>query len=262
MHEYNFQITADDDKGLPFGPVNKDNMDISRLVIDFTCWLDPSESITSLEHLMVMAEPPSALVPPWRSNYPLDNTTSVFIPEDLYPLTFYRNNLISDGKAVVLDMAAGTPGLTYVVSFVAKAGVSLRKREVDTLMTIDQPLNPNMVALADTIPVYNYPLFITMTTALPLGFGSPFGRVYINNQVAAPITVTLPPSPLLGDVVSVLDYGETASTYPVSFIGAYGSEAFSIPGIEFISNISGDDLTFEWTGTYWAIGTKLYPILG
>jgi hypothetical protein len=263
MHEYNFMITADDDKGLPFGPVNKDNMDISRLIIDFTCWLDPSESITLLEHLLITSELP-ATIPPWRSNYPLDGTTTIPVLVDTYPLTFYRNNLIQEGKAVVLDMASGTPGMTYAVSFVAQAGVSLRKREVDILVVIDQPLNPLMVDLAPSIPLYDYPLFITMTTALPLGFGGSIavGRVYINNQTAAPMTVVLPPSPILGDRVDVLDYGETASLYPVTFIGATGSEAFSIPGVEFISNVSGDDLTFEWTGAYWAIGTKLYPILG
>jgi hypothetical protein len=258
MDEYTFMITTDDDKGVPFGPVNKDNMDISRLIIDFTCWLDPSESITTLEHLLITADVP-VLTPPWRANYPLDGTTLTPVPADLYPLFFYRNNLIQEGRAVVLDMAAGTPGLTYVVSFVAKAGVSLRKREVDTLLVIDRPLNPNMVALGDSIPTYTYPMFITMTTALPLGFA---GRLYVNNLTGAPMTVTLPPSPVLGDVVSVLDYGETATPYPCTFIGAFGSEAFSIPGENFISNISGDDLTFEWTGAYWAIGTNLYPIQG
>ena len=266
-HEYYFAVNTDDDKGIPFGPVNKDNMDISRLIIDFACWLDPSESITLLEHLLIKAEPP-ALIPPWQANYPLDETSAIVYPVDTYPLTFYRNNIIHEGKAVVLDMAAGTPGLTYVVSFVAQAGVSLRKREVDTLLTIDRPFNPLMVALGESIPTYEYPLFITMSTALPLGFA---GRVYINNLQSAPITVTLPPSPLLGDVVSILDYGETATPYPVTFIGAFGSEAFSIPSVSldpcgpaefFVSNISGDDLTFEWTGAYWAIGTNLYPIQG
>lgn len=257
-YEYTFQITVDDDKGVPFGPINKDNMDISRLIVDFTCWLDPSESITLLEHLMVTNELP-ALVPPWRSNYPLDETTMTPVLEDLYPLIFYRNNIIQAGKAVVIDMAAGTPGLTYVVSFVAQAGVSLRKRVVDILMVIDQPLNPNMVDIGDVIPTYAYPLFITMTTALPLGFA---GRVYIDNQTSAPMVVVLPPSPLLGDVVSVLDYGETATSYPVTFEGATGSENFSTDGTEFVSNVNGDDLTFEWTGIYWAVGTRLFPILG
>jgi hypothetical protein len=257
-NEYYFAVNTDDDKGVPFGPVDKDNMDISRLLIDFSCWLDPSESITLLEHLLIAADPPQT-VPPWQANYPLDQTSSIVIPEDLYPLSFWRNNIVQAGKAVALDMASGTPGLTYVVSFVATAGVSLRKREVDVLLKIDQPLNPGMLALAPTFPVYVYPLFITMTTALPLGFQ---GRVYIDNQQSAPITVTLPPSPALGDVVMVLDYGLTASTYPVTFIGAFGSENFGDIGTEFVSNINGDDLTFEWTGIYWAVGTKLFPILG
>ena len=258
-HEYYFAVNTDDDKGVPFGPCNKDNMDISRLIIDFTCWLDPSESIVTLEHLMIKANPPQ-VVPPWQANYPLDETSSIEVPEDLYPLVFWRNNLIQAGKAVALDMAAGTPGLTYAVSFVAKAGVSLRKREVDTLVVIDRPLNPDMVMVGDDgSPVFTYPLVITMTTALPFGLS---GRVYIENATAAPITVTLPPSPLMGDVVSIFDEGQTASLYPVTFIGAFGSESLGPIGTEFVSNISGDDLTFEWTGTYWALGSRAFTLLG
>lgn len=261
MLEYYFSVDVDDDKGVPFGPVNKDNMDVSRLIVDFSCWLDPSESITELAHLMILAEPPAS-VPPWRSNYPLDETTIVTVPVDAYPLAFVRNQVIHSGKAVALDMGGGTPGLTYVVSFVATAGVSRRRREVDILLVIDQPLNPGMVALSPGVtPVYVYPLVINMTTALPFGLN---GRVYIDNTTGAPITVTLPPSPLMGDVVCFLDIGFTNGTYPVTFIGAFGSENILHPsGItEFVSTFAGDDLCFEWTGTFWAVASKHYGFLG
>jgi hypothetical protein len=33
-------------------------------------------------------------------------------------------------------------------------------------------------------------------------------------------------------------------------------------GVSFTSNISGDDLVFEWTGTYWALGSRAFSLLG
>ncbi len=258
-YEYYFGVNTDDDKGVPFGPVNKDNMDISRLIVDFSCWLDISESIIGLEHLAVFAEPPQ-IAPPWQANYPLDETSSIVVPSDTYPLEFIRNNVIQSGKAISLDVGAGTPGLTYAVSFVATAGVSLRRRLVDILMVIDRPLNPGMVALASGLtPVYTYPLVITATTILPYGFR---GRVYIQNNVNAPIQVTLPPSPTMGDVVSFVDIAHTNGLFPVTVIGAPGSTVIGNGGTHVISAMADDDFGFEWTGTFWAVTTAHYGFLG
>jgi len=244
-YEYYFNVNTDDDKGTPFGPVNKDNMDISRLIIDFTSWLDPNESITRIDHMMIKADPPQT-APPWQANYPLDETSSIVIPVDIYPLEFVRNSIIHGGKAVIVDMAAGTPGLTYAVSFSATAGVSLRRRLVDILMVIDIPLNPDMVALSDgATPSYSYPLIINTTTILPGGFD---GRVYVENTTAAPLSVTLPPSSVLGQRLLIKDTVGNAGEWPITILG--GDQVIEgAPSLVMSRNYNWVELDFS--GTQW-----------
>jgi hypothetical protein len=247
-YEYYFNVNTDDDKGTPFGPVNKDNMDISRLIVDFTTWLDPSQSITRLDHMMIKADPPQ-IAPPWQANYPLDETSSTVVPVDTYPLEYVDHSIIHSGKAVVVDLSAGTPGLTYAVSFSATAGVSLRRRLVDILMVIDIPLNPDMVALSDgATPSYTYPLVINTTTLLPVGFT---GKVYVENTVAMPITVTLPPTPDLGDAIDIKDVPGNAATYNITVVSADGSLIDDMAS--YLIEYGFGNLGVEWSGSRWSI---------
>lgn len=246
-YEYYFAVDNDDDKGTPFGPVNKDNMDISRLIVDFTTWLDPSESITRVDHMMIKADPPQ-VTPPWQANYPLDET-SKNTPPDTYPLVFTDHAVIHEGKAVVLDLAAGTPQLSYAVSFTATAGLSRRRRLVDVLMVVDKPLNPDMVALSDgATPSYTYPLIINTTTLLPLGFT---GTVYVENTVAMPITVTLPPTPDLGDAIDIKDVPGNAATWNITVVSADGSLIDDMAS--YLIAYGFGNLGVEWSGSRWSI---------
>jgi len=263
MQEYYFAVVTDDDKGVPFGPVNKENMDVSRLIVDLTCWLDANETVTVVDNLTTRASPPQT-TPSWQADYPLGDT-SVLVATDTYPLSFLRTAVIHEGKAVVLDMGGGTPGLTYAVSFTATAGVSLRRRLVDILLTIDYPLNPDMVASAmDSLPITpDFPLIVTAGTILPYGFT---GRVYVQNGIGGPITIVLPPNPVLGQSVSFADIGENADIYPVTFVGDASSPYVGSPaGTSYVANQRGFDLTFEWTGTFWHLDEdagKYLPLTG
>jgi len=247
MYEYYFAVNTDDDKGVPFGPVNKENMDISRLLVDFTCWLDPSESITAIGHLAIEPNPPQS-VPPWQSNYPLDEFSSVVIPTDTYPLDFVRQSVINSGKAVALDMSAGTPGLTYAVSFSATAGVSVRRRLVYILMAIDMPLNPAMVAVSEgAMPTYSYPLIINVSTVLPFGFT---GTVYVENISGAALAITLPQAPVLGHSVAIKDVTGNSGEFWITITGADGATIDKSPSLVLRAPFSA--ATLEWSGSGWS----------
>jgi hypothetical protein len=251
-YEYYFAITTDDDKGVPFGPVNKDNLDVARLIIDFSCWLDTNESITEISYMAIRANSMASSSISWRANYPIncaDYSTSV-PTVDSYPLIFVDHSVIHEGRAVVVDVAAGTPLYNYVVSFTATAGLSRRRRLVDILMTIDQPINPDMVAVGGPVPVYYYPLIVHTSTIFPADFK---GRVYVDNTTGGPITMTLPLSPTAGDEVCFLDIAGNFDEFPVTFIGAPGSTTFEDGGTSITAKSQHEDICFEWTGAYWNI---------
>ena len=247
MHEYYFSLDTDDDKGTPFGPVNKENLDISRLIVDMSCWLDPSESIIRLEHMMIYANPPSS-VHHWQSDYPLNGCgySSGGYTSDTYPLDFVRQSVIHGGKVAAIDVAAGTPGFVYAVSFTATAGVSLRRRLVDILMEIDIPLNPTMVALSDAPPPsFIYPLVVTASTTLPYGF---YGKIYVENSTGAPITITLPPSPTTGQNLVIKDTLGNAGTHAITVMGN-GYNIEGVPSLLMSRNYNWVQLDF--TGAQW-----------
>jgi hypothetical protein len=259
-NEYIFQVDVDDDKGKPFGPVNKENLDIARFIYDFSEWLDESETVGQIDHVAIATAPPPPPQPPWQVDYPLDNTSATAPPPDVYPLTIVDVAIpCMEGLGVEIKVNAGTPGLTYVLSFAMTGTTSHRRRQVDTLVTIDWPLNPALVTPGDVTPTWTVPLIVGGSTALPLGFA---GRVYIENDTTAPIQITLPPTPDIGQVVSTLDVFQNAAQYPVTFVGDGVDPINASSGDDFVSAISGDDLNFEWTGSFWALGSNKYLFLG
>lgn len=248
-NEYYFAVTTDDDKGMPFGPVNKDNMDVSRLIVDFTCWLDPNETITQIANMMIGAGLcPSANIGfgAWQSDYPVNCcSTPTVPPDDTYPLTFVHTAVVNAGKMVEVDVSGGTPGLTYAVSFTVTAGVSFRRRVIDICVAIDQPINPAMVGLGGMYPSFDFPLVINVSTDLPFGFS---GRVYVENTTSAPLTVTLPPSPSLGQSVLIKDILGNCATWPITVVGG-ASTIEDQPTLVMSYNYNWVELSF--TNTQW-----------
>jgi hypothetical protein len=120
--------------------VRKKNLDVTLLIFDFTCWLNSGETISTISMPSVHVEA-AAPVPPWQNDYPLDNT-SAYPPSDTYTLTIQSSTIASSSTQIQILVAAGTPGLSYVVSAVATSSATQsRHKQIDCIVTIEMPLN-------------------------------------------------------------------------------------------------------------------------
>jgi hypothetical protein len=89
------------------------------------------------------------------------------------------------------------------------------------------------------------PIQVGGSTVLPVGSA---GDVSINNIAAAPITITLPASPTLGQALMFKDAAGNAGTYPITIVSAAGS----IDGnasYQLMSNYMSVEL--YWMGSQW-----------
>lgn len=116
------------------GRLTKDSADLSRVTIDFTPWLDTSETVTSITTPVVALEQ-NALwqTGAWTNQPPLP-------PLDTTPLVVNNAFIVSGGLMVQLILAIGTPGLTYKVTFAGSGSSSLRTKQIDILVTLRQIL--------------------------------------------------------------------------------------------------------------------------
>jgi uncharacterized repeat protein (TIGR01451 family) len=92
------------------------------------------------------------------------------------------------------------------------------------------------------------PISVGSSTPLPVGSA---GDVSISNVAAAPITITLPPSPTLGQTLKFKDTAGNAGTYTITLVSASGT----IDGntnYQMMSNYMSVEL--YWMGTQW--GTR------
>lgn len=259
--ENDYVFYVDSGTTQPFGPVSKENLDITRLVFDFTCWLVDADDGTT-EPISSVGFPAIGLAsqagyPPWQVDYPFsDNTTPVVI-EDTYPLTIQSVTIAAGATEVEVLVSAGTPGVEYVVSVVASAATTRRRKQVDCLVSVEAPLNPDLLAASTPDPTAGAPLIVSGDTTLPLGFD---GRVYVENGSSAPITITLPITPNQAQRVAPVDINGNANTYPITYAGAPGDNIYSSP--TFVSDVNFDDLIFEWTGDHWIVLSSRYTFLG
>ena len=244
-NDYRFDVFPNTTQ--PFGPVFKENMDIVRLVIDFTCWLEGGEVIYAVSTPAIAIE--GSPTPPWQNDYPLDNTSVTVVPVDAYPLTVQSVYFTLNGAQVEIRLAAGTPGINYVVSVVATSSepVRQRRKQVDVLVTIEQPLNSDLVQVASPDPTAVMPIIVTGNTNLPLDYN---GQVYIQNTSGGPITITLPVAPTQLQRVAPVDILGNASLFPVTIAGALPADKiYTSP--TYVIDVDYDDLIFEWEGDHW-----------
>jgi hypothetical protein len=256
--DYTFYVESDTMD--PFGPVFKENLDITRLVYDFTCWLaeedeGTSEPISAVSYPIVGVE--SNLGRDWQVDYPLgSNATPTPISDD-YPLSIQSVAIASSATEIEVRVSAGTPGITYVVSVIASSATTKRRKQVDTLVTIEEPLNPNLLAQsAPDITDVSPPLTISGDYTLPLGFA---GRIYVENEASLPITITLPVTPTEGQRLAPVDILGNAATYPITYAAATGDTVYTAPS--FVSDVNYDDLIFEWVGDHWIVLASRYTFL-
>jgi hypothetical protein len=242
----------------PFGPVTKENLDVTLLVFDFTCWLNAGETIGAIAQPAVQLEG-AVPVPPWQNDYPLDNTSVTQPPADTYPLMIQSAAITLSASQVQVRVSAGTPGLNYVVSVIATSSEAQpRRKQVDCLVTIEKPLNLNMVAAATPDPsAGGQPIIVNGSTTIPMGYN---GRVYVQNTSGAPIIVTLPITPTQLQRVAPVDITGNAGAFPITYQGAPGNTIYAASS--FVSDINYDDLIFEWTGAHWIVLASRYAFLG
>lgn len=255
--DYNFMVFPSDLK--PYGAVGKENLDVIRLTFDFTCYLESDEIIQQVEFPTIVVVPPGTTPSSWRSDYPLDCSTTPGLPTDDYPLKTVSIAITNVGKSIEYRLNAGTPGLTYVASFLIVASDTRRRKQVDTLVRIEALLNPLMISPGDLDPDIVPPIIVSGSTALPIGFD---GLVVLENTNTSGVVITLPPNPVLGQMVEFIDANGTDQAYPVTF-RADGDVPIDGDGrTVFVSSMNYDCLRWKWMGTNWHLMATRFGFMG
>jgi hypothetical protein len=232
----------------PLGPtpVVKQSIDVRAVIIDFTRWLDTSQSevIGTLSNFAIEADPDAAY-PAWQTDIPFTSETSE-APADTTPLSLFGASVLSGNKKARILVANGTAGLTYMVSFLVTVSPSQRTKEIDLLVSINQAVNSEMIT--STTPPTQDNTIVSATIALATGTA---GSVYVENGTGSPITITLPASPTTGQVIDAKDVTGNAGDDDVTWQGASG--ALIDGGATYVWNQNFQATTFEWTGSQWSI---------
>jgi hypothetical protein len=245
----------------PCGPISKENLDVVRLEYDFTCYLDPSETIDLVQFPTIDLVPSqSGAGGSWSQDYPLppDGTASA-PPADTYPLAIVSEAISSPGTKVEIRVNAGTPLFSYVMSFVIVGATSRRRKQVDTIINIEQPVNAMMVGPGQLDPDVVPPIIVSGSIALPMGFDGLL--VMENSGNLTSLVVTLPPNPVLGQQVEYIDSLGTDGLYPVTFRGDGDVPVDGDGSTTFVSMTAFDALRFVWLGTNWHLESFRFGFL-
>lgn len=106
----------------------KENPDRARVVVDFLDWLDPGEGVS--------ATTTPAITVDVAGSWSCSNPGSGPAPADTTPLALVSLTMMDATTKAVLLLDAGTPGLVYLISFVATGGTSGRKQAIEIRMTV------------------------------------------------------------------------------------------------------------------------------
>jgi hypothetical protein len=256
--DYDFMVYPSDLK--PYGVVGKENLDVIRLTFDFTCYLEEFEILQQVQFPTIAVAPPGTTPSSWRSDYPLDCSPAGTLPTDDYPLRVVSLAITHVGKAIELRLNAGTPGFTYVASFLITASTTRRRKQVDSLIRVESLLNPTMISPGDLDPDIVPPIIIGGSTALPIGFD---GLVILQNTSNnSTIVITFPPNPTLGQMVEFIDAYGTDRQYPVTFRGDGDVPIDGDGRTVFVSSMNYDCLRWKWTGANWHLMQLRFGFIG
>lgn len=225
-------------------PVVKQAIDIREIFVDFTAWLGVGETLAAISNFAIQANP-SQSYPSWQSDFPFVTPSSP-APADTNPLYADGATILNGATQARVLIAGGTPGLAYMFSFLAFAAPAQRAKEIDVLVSINQTVNTAMIS--STTPPTQSVTVVSATYALLAGTT---GSVNIENGTSAPITVTLPPTPVLDQTLNMKDVNLNAGTYPITLAGANGALIDGSATYVFAENGAAAQLV--WTGSQWSV---------
>lgn len=227
------------------GRVSKSTTDVQRTEIDFVRWLDDDESIGAVSQFSLLVDTSNPLATAWQTDYPFDPTAEDSPIEDTTPLILVGATIT--GTTANILVGAGTPGITYIVSFVARGATSGREKEVDFLVTIAEQVNSEMISSLDPTPAETTTV-VAGTIALDEGLT---GTIFVENAAAAAITITLPPSPTLNQTLDCVDASGNAATYTIHWEGDSGALINGAATYDF--SLDYQSASFRWNGTQWIV---------
>lgn len=220
------------------GNSTKQHPDVRKYYFDFKRWLDVSDTISFLSNFSAL---PGQATWGWQVDYPFGTVPSD-IPDSM-PLIFNQTALLMSGKTVSLMMSSGTPGLSYLVSFLATAATG-RAKQIDLVVAVTPPAVTRSAPEPPEMPPVPS-MTIYETTTLP---GGASGNIYVSNVTLAPMSVTLPPSPVVGQNLTIKDISGTAALYPITVVGA----SANIEGQPtLIMNYNYNWVELSFTGAQW-----------
>ena len=115
------------------GRINKDNADVSRATIDFSQWLDVGEAVSALASPVVVVEQNAS----WQQGAYIATPPPPVV--DSTPLTVLSTTSVNSNLQLQIMLQAGTPGLTYKVTFIGVGSVSGRNKQIDLIVNIREP---------------------------------------------------------------------------------------------------------------------------
>lgn len=213
---------------------------MAKVRFDFGAWLDKGANIVMASAIAIEVSPDVAGAA-WQLDYPLCGCVQPStdpVPDDnpIQP----EIELI-DEKTVALLLAAGTPELTYLVSFLATAGPDFRRKEVGLLMSC-YALRPFVPSTAPPPPPVTT---VGGNVTLPEGTQ---GTINISNTTGAEITIRLPSSPLVDQSLKFKDVAGNAGDHPIHIV-ASGSTIDNYPEYQLVSAFMSIEI--YWMGTQW-----------
>lgn len=168
--------------------------------------------------------------------------TDAPLPEDVNPLAL-RALTIIPGNKVELSLGAGTPGLSYLASFIATAEPYARRKEVGVIMTCFALRPFTGTVLPPPPPV------IAVGGSTTLAENS-HGSVNINNVSGAVIIITLPSVPVIDQSFVFKDIAGNASTYAIRIVAPVGTIDGS-PDFYMYQDYQAAEIYY--TGTGWGV---------
>lgn len=228
------------DKTGSAGRIEKENLDVSLTVFDVSRLLIAGEIVTAVGQFSLNSTPaqPSWQLTPYVQPPPA-------VPADTSPLVL-ENSSVTSSTQIEIGLSLGTPGITYVASFVFTTNLG-RQKVVNFYVVLAEPVNPSMISSSNPSPS-NTTMTVSGTASIPVNFQ---GSVFVENSSGAAIVVTLPPSPVLGQTVQGIDVTGNAATHTITWVGASGVTIDGAPSFVFSAN--NQSATFQWNGTNWSI---------